>query len=336
MANKSSINEILVDIKNRVNDKILEPANADLLKKLISNADNLDEAIKIAELGTTYKRTGFHFDKRLEKTTDTISFFKKNDKLSFETDKGAMTHKLVIGDNYQALLNLLIEYKGLIDIIYIDPPYGKDSMGEFAQTNYENAITRDNLLSMLYPRLYLAKQLLSDTGVIFCSIDDKNQAYIKGLFDEVFEESNFVGNIIWLKGNAQNDADNIEKNHEYILCYSKSNNSTIGRNKIVKRSVILENGEYWYKGSGITTGGAGGTLNKRVNLGYTVYFNPKTGDKVAVDDYDHKLALISNDESKVYKDDEDLIKKGYCPVRPPKKGAGLGSWTWEMGKFNKQ
>lgn len=118
--------------------------------------------------------------------SDAIHYFEKNEQLSFSTKKDALTHKLIIGDNYKALQNLLIQYKNKIDVIYIDPPYGKDSMGEFAQTNYENAISRDNLLSMLYPRLMLAKQLLSDNGLIFCSIDDKNQAYIKCLFDEVF------------------------------------------------------------------------------------------------------------------------------------------------------
>ena len=50
-------------------------------------------------------------------------------------------HKLIIGDNYDALKNLLIQYKNKIDVIYIDPPYRKDSMGEFADTNYDNAIT---------------------------------------------------------------------------------------------------------------------------------------------------------------------------------------------------
>ncbi|HEH4459516.1 TPA: site-specific DNA-methyltransferase, partial [Campylobacter coli] len=74
---------------------------------------------------------------------------------------------LIIGDNYHALLNLLITHKKKIKVIYIDPPYGKDDLGEFAKTNYTNAITRDNLLSMLYPRLVLAKQLLTDDGVIF-------------------------------------------------------------------------------------------------------------------------------------------------------------------------
>lgn len=218
---ESSKQEILADLERRVDEKILEQSNFDLLKKLIENADTLDEAIKIAELGTTYKRTGFHFDKRLEKTGQAIAYFKKNDALSFVTDTNAVTHKLIIGDNYPALLNLLIEYKGRIDVIYIDPPYGKDSMGEFAATNYDNAITRDNLLSMLYPRLYVAKQLLSERGVIFCSIDDRNQAYVKCLFDEVFEERNFVGNIIWNSTKSVTNTALISVSHTYNLVYFK-------------------------------------------------------------------------------------------------------------------
>ena len=185
--NMNEIKQSLIEeINKRVQDKILEPSNASLLIKLINNAESKNEAINIAALGTTYKRTGLHFDKRLEKMTDDIKYFRKNEKLSFYTDSSKPVNKLIIGDNYDALQNLLIQYRGAVDVIYIDPPYGKDSMGEFAKTNYENAITRDNLLSMLYPRLILAKQLLSDEGVIFCSIDDKNQAYVKCLFDEVF------------------------------------------------------------------------------------------------------------------------------------------------------
>lgn len=163
MKNNLEINKqsLIDEINLRVDDKILERSNADLLIKLINQAETLTEAISIAELGTTYKRTGFHFDKRLEKIGNTIKYFKKNEKLSFSDGSGDVPNKLIIGDNYDALLNLLVEYKGRIDIIYIDPPYGKDSMGEFAQTNYNNALTRDNLLSMLYPRLLIAKKLLS-------------------------------------------------------------------------------------------------------------------------------------------------------------------------------
>lgn len=214
---------LINDLDNRVADRILEPANRDLLKKLINNAENKTEAISIAELGTTYKRTGFHFDKKLEKQTDTIKYFKKNNKLSFVTDENRLTHKLIIGDNFDALLNISISYKNKIDVIYIDPPYGKDDLGDFAQTNYDNAITRDNLLSMLYPRLILAKQLLSDEGVIFCSIDDKNQAYVKCLLDEIFGEENFVQNYVWeCNFKPDNSSQLIRPNAENILCYLRN------------------------------------------------------------------------------------------------------------------
>lgn len=230
---------LLDELQARVEDKILEPSNAALLSKLITNAESDDEALSIAALGTTYKLTGFHFDKRLEKPrkTDTIRYFKKNEALSFgEAKDGEPIHKLIIGDNYDALQNLLIQYINLVDVIYIDPPYGKNSMGEFAETNYENAISRDNLLSMLYFRLQLAKLLLSDDGVIFCSIDDKNQAYVKGLFDEVFGESSFVASLVIessvIAGPRRVPAMNgsIVKTAEFCLVYSRNGDSKIIKN----------------------------------------------------------------------------------------------------------
>lgn len=235
---------LISDIAKRQEDQIIEESNAKLLIKLIENADDLNEAINIAALGTTYKRTGFHFDKRLEKLSDDIKYFKKNEKLSFTQENiktknksvGAKqcepVHKLIIGDNYDALQNLLIQYKGKVDVIYIDPPYGKDSMGEFAETNYDNAITRDNLLSMLYNRLILAWELMSDDGVIFCSIDDKNQAYVKCLFDEVFEENNFIAEFVWTnnEGGGGSDSKFVKIKHEYILCYAKKKETVNTKN----------------------------------------------------------------------------------------------------------
>lgn len=213
---------LLDQLDKRVQDKILEPTNAELLKKLIMNAESDNKAMMIAELGTTYRRTGLHFDKRLEKMTNDIHYFKKNEVLSFHTEDNKPVHKLIIGDNYEALQNLLIQYRGKVDVIYIDPPYGKDSMGEFAQTNYQNAITRDNLLSMLYPRLMLAKMLLSESGVIFCSIDDRNQAYVKCLFDEVMGEKQFVNTSIIMNNRGGRDYGGIAIQHEYLLIYAKN------------------------------------------------------------------------------------------------------------------
>ncbi len=185
--------EQIATLEKRYCDGILECENKEFLKSLIEKAQSKSEVLKLGALGTTLKRTGFHFDVRLEKSDRRVKFLAKDEALSFAPlSPEGLTHQLIIGDNYPALLNLLITYRKKIKVIYIDPPYGKDDMGEFAQTNYENAITRDNLLSMLYPRLHLAKALLKEEGVIFCSIDDRNQAYVKGLFDEVFGEYGLI------------------------------------------------------------------------------------------------------------------------------------------------
>lgn len=228
MTVNTTTKEMLVaELEQRVADGILQHTNANLLKKLIISADDDSEAMMIAQLGTMYKKTGFHFDQRLEDKTDSIRYFKKSEPLSFRKDDNKPTNKLVIGDNYESLQNLLIQYRGKVDIIYIDPPYGKDSMGEFAKTNYENAITRDNLLSMLYPRLLLAKQLLTEDGVIYCSIDDKNQAYIKCLFDEIFGEKNYSGMLIWQKKQKPSYlSQNFVSIFEYILCYTKNSSES--------------------------------------------------------------------------------------------------------------
>lgn len=215
--------ELLAEVERRVADSIMEPGTAELMRKLIVQADNDDEAIKVMQLGTTYKRTGLHFDHRLERSTSDIHYLRRNEALSFHTDDSKPVHRLIIGDNYPALQNLLVQYRSKVDVIYIDPPYGKDSMGEFAKTNYENALTRDNLLSMLWPRLQLAKMLLSDHGVIFCSIDDRNQAYVKCLFDEVFGERNFIATIIWERAYAPvNLKKHFSESHDYILCFAKN------------------------------------------------------------------------------------------------------------------
>lgn len=273
------IKQSLIDeINKRVNDKILEPTNAQLLIKLIKNAESNDEAINIAALGTTYKRTGLHFDKRLETLTDNIKYFKKNEKLSFHTDDAKPVNKLIIGDNYQALQNLLIQYKGQIDVIYIDPPYGKDSMGEFAKTNYTNAITRDNLLSMLYPRLILAKQLLSDEGVIFCSIDDKNQAYVKCLFDEVFGENNMVACCPKKGTGGRQDSTHFAVVHEYLLCYAKNvelfKAGEVGIDK--KYAFYDEEKKLWYNTQLLRKWGDNSRKIDRPNLFYPVYYDEKS------------------------------------------------------------
>ena len=95
---ESTKNNLLAELEKRVVDKILERSNADLLGKLITNAESVNEAIAIAQLGTTYKKTGLHYDKRLEKQTSEIKYFKKNEELSFSDGSKTIPHKLGAAD----------------------------------------------------------------------------------------------------------------------------------------------------------------------------------------------------------------------------------------------
>jgi adenine-specific DNA-methyltransferase len=150
------------------------------------------------------------------------------------------------GDNLEVLKLLQKAYFGKIKMIYIDPPYNtgkefiypdnyaetldtyleytgqKDSEGRKFSTNSDTSGRfHSRWLSMMYPRLYLSKNLLSENGVIFISIDDNEVANLKLLCDYVFGEENFVSQLIWnTEGNTDNQLQ-IKVNHQSILLYCK-------------------------------------------------------------------------------------------------------------------
>lgn len=263
------------------------------------------------------------------------------------------------GDNLEVLKLLQKSYYKKIKMIYIDPPYntGKDFVykdkykdtlnnyliqtgqvdneGKKLSVNTETSGRyHSDWLSMMYPRLKLARNLLKDDGVIFISIDDNEVYNLIKICNEIFGEDNAFTPIIWSKGNAQNDAIGIQKNHEYILVYHKGK-ASLKEKKIKKLELYNDEFGFYTKGSAFTTGGEGGILNKRPNLGHSIYFNEKTKDIIIKDDYNKVLAKTSNDEKLVYLEpDRDLTSQGYIAIRPPKKGHLLGCWTWSLEKFN--
>jgi adenine-specific DNA-methyltransferase len=156
------------------------------------------------------------------------------------------------GENLEVLHILQRSYFGEVKMIYIDPPYntGNDSFvypDDYSerQSDYKKraGITDDNgflnkqdlwrknskengqfhsvWLSMMYPRLYLARNLLREDGVIFISIDDNEAANLKLLCDEIFGEENFVGCVVW-KNVTDNNPTNVTTEHEYLLVFAKS------------------------------------------------------------------------------------------------------------------
>ena len=138
-------------------------------------------------------------------------------------DKDAPNHILIEGDNLEALTTLAYTHAGRIDVIYIDPPYNtgnKDFVYNDSFVDREDTYRHSKWLSFMSRRLRIAKQLLSDKGVIFISIDDNEQAQLKLLCDEVFNSGSFVAQFIWEKRLNRENRKEVSVRHDYILCYS--------------------------------------------------------------------------------------------------------------------
>ncbi|MBI8082691.1 site-specific DNA-methyltransferase [Pseudomonas aeruginosa] len=155
------------------------------------------------------------------------------------------------GDNLEALKLLQESYLGKVKLIYIDPPYntGKDfiykddfsadvedymqqsnqahaELGRLVSNPEANGRFHSDWLSMIYPRLKLARNLLREDGAIFVSIDDNEADNLRKVCDEVFGEENFVGQIVWQRS-KKGDSKLIAKVHEYILCYVRNKDAVI-------------------------------------------------------------------------------------------------------------
>ncbi len=126
---------------------------------------------------------------------------------------------LIQGDNLEALKALLPFYAGQVKCIYIDPPYNTRSAFE----QYDDNLEHSKWLAMMWPRLELLRELLSEDGSIWVSIDDNEAHYLKVIMDEVFGRSNFLTSFIWKKsygGGAKSKW--FVGLHEHILCYAKN------------------------------------------------------------------------------------------------------------------
>ncbi|HHQ4659487.1 site-specific DNA-methyltransferase [Aeromonas rivipollensis] len=140
--------------------------------------------------------------------------------LQKEAEYGAPSENMVIqGDNLLALRALMPLYAGRVKCIFIDPPYNTQSAFE----HYDDKLEHSQWLSMMYPRLVLLRDLLSENGSIWITIDDNESHYLKVLMDEVFGRKNFIANIVWQKKYAvKSDSEFLSESHDHILIYAKS------------------------------------------------------------------------------------------------------------------
>ena len=160
----------------------------------------------------------------------------------------ATGHLIIEGDNLEVLKLLQKSYLGQVKMIYIDPPYntGKDfiypdNFGESLQTylQYTGQVDAEGRkfstntdadgrfhskwLNMMYPRLYLARNLLRDDGVIFISCDDNEVHNLRALMNDIFGEENFIATVIWQKVfSPKNSAQHFSEDHDYVVTYARS------------------------------------------------------------------------------------------------------------------
>lgn len=175
---------------------------------------------------------------------DKIEYYPAQEKEIYGDKNSKDFNKLFWGDNLQVLAHLLKEYRGEIDLIYIDPPF--DSKAEYVkkvqirgekvegeqhslleEKQYTDIWERDEYLQFMYERLLLMRELLSDTGSIYLHCDWHKGAYLRLIMDEIFGEDNFVNEIIWHYASGGVGYENFARKHDNLLLYSKSKKKTL-------------------------------------------------------------------------------------------------------------
>lgn len=203
--------------------------NIENLKKLLINKGYYDEEIKYSlnklEKELNDKKYGLVWEDNDTYIYNNLYTLIELAEKEIKTDNSKPTNMLIEGDNLLALNSLLATHKNYVNVCYIDPPYNtKKSYLRYSDNFYNknDKWKHSAWLSFMSKRLYLAKELLSEDGLIFISIDENEFAHLKLLCDEVFGEENFIENFIWVKNSTKNNSKTTSTNHEYILCYCKN------------------------------------------------------------------------------------------------------------------
>jgi adenine-specific DNA-methyltransferase len=239
-----------------------------------------------------------------------------------ETD--IFDNRLIFGDNLLALKALEQEFTGKIKCIFIDPPYNTGSAFE----HYDDGVEHSIWLGLMRDRLEILRNLLSEDGSLWITIDDNEAHYLKVMCDEIFGRVNFVANVIWQKKYAPaNDALWLSDSHDHILVFSK--NKSIWRpNKLArtsKQNQLYSNPDNDPRGAWMSDNyTCAKSANERPNLYYAIQ-NPNTNEEIwpkqtrvwAFDQLTHQQHIKEN---KIYwgkdgKNSTPRLKKFFSDLR---------------------
>lgn len=239
--------------------------NAEGKFDMVALQELLQDKVDLVKEGSGFNFMGKNYASLLS-SMDTTTVLVPDTEHNEKPENKDSQNVYISGDNLDALKHLVKSYSGKVKCIYIDPPYNTGSDGFvyndkfkftaeeleeklsiseeqaqriFAMTT-RGAASHAAWLTFMMPRLQYAKDLLSDDGVIFISIDDNEQANLKLLCDYVFGEENFVCQFIWIsKTGGGSDNNQVVSDHEYVLCYFKNSNSENPISKILLESEEL-------------------------------------------------------------------------------------------------
>lgn len=248
-----SPHEERIEILKSLMPEVFDEGKIDFEKLKATLGEDVNFSNERYVLNWAGKSEAFHIMQRPSSATLIPS---RAESVDFDTTQNIF----IEGENMEVLKLLQKSYFGKVKMIYIDPPYntGNDSFiypdkfsetkeeylkrvgdkdeegymireGMFHKNSRENGQYHSNWLNMMMPRLYLAKSLLREDGVIFISIDDNEVHNLRLLMNEIFGEDNFVAQFIWEKRVNRENRNEVSVRHDYVVCYSKYTESDVKR-----------------------------------------------------------------------------------------------------------
>ena len=293
----------------------------------------IESQVDVTHEGRSYDFLGKSYARMLS-SLDTTTVIRPDLEHNAKPENAQSENIYISGDNLDALHHLVKSYAGQVKCIYIDPPYNTGSDGfvyndkfKFTAADLEEklSISTDEAekiiamtsghrashaawLTFMMPRLQLARELLSKDGVIFISIDDNEQAYLKQLCDFIFGEDNFLANIPWRKRTSKSDVPSgISQDYEWVLCYARSElfiASVEGKERKYYTTSDFPNRPW--RVHDLTTQR---TSNERPNSFFTIV-NPKNGDEYPANP-DRTWAITIDTFTQYYKENRIVFPGDY-------------------------
>lgn len=299
----------------------------------------LSDKIAVTSEGYELKFLGKNYA-RLLASVETTTVVVPNEEHNSRPENAQSENVYISGDNLDGLKHLLKSYSGKIKCIYIDPPYNTGTDGfvyndrfNFSQEDLSTklSISEDQAqrildltkrgsashsawLMFMYPRLLLARDLLTDDGVIFISIDDNEQANLKLMCDDVFGEENCIGVIANINNpKGRSDDGFIATAHEYLIAYAKNTRLLTWTGFepteiITRRYNKLDESGKRYREIDLRKTGENDLRSDRPNLFYYFYYNADTDD--------------------FYPDHDSTDRQGYIQIKPLRDDGEEGNWRW--------